>query len=280
VAGVPELPDSGRFDTDRAPGDRIEVTLLALRDAAEAAFTPPPVERLRGAVRSRTRRRAGVVAVGVLVAAGLGAGTLTVADRGPDSTPRPAPTAASSSPPAPSSPPPSAAASGTGSTSAGASGPAPLDITTVQWDRARVTLPNVRSNGCPPGVTVTNVPGQESVVAGVRVEIGEPLAYGDLDGDGRPEAVLYVHCESRVEVDSGDGSGQLLVITVRDDRLVGLGYVGPAGQNYPAARVSGQHLTATVEQRYGNARQERTYRWNGQRFVQVAGPTAFPTPSS
>jgi hypothetical protein len=49
------------------------------------------------------------------------------------------------------------------------------------------------------------------------------------------------------------------------------------GENYPAARIAGQRLIATVEQRYGSAEQERTYRWNGQRFVQVGGPTAFPT---
>jgi hypothetical protein len=34
---------------------------------------------------------------------------------------------------------------------------------------------------------------------------------------------------------------------------------------------------ATIEQRYGNnVVQERSYRWNGRRFVQVAGPTTFP----
>ena len=78
-------------------------------------------------------------------------------------------------------------------------------------------------------------------------------------------------------LDSGDGSGQLLVITVRNNALVGLGYVGPEGENYPSASVGNGRLTATIEQRYGNQTQQRTYRWNGTLFVQVAGPTAWPT---
>jgi hypothetical protein len=35
-------------------------------------------------------------------------------------------------------------------------------------------------------------------------------------------------------------------------------------------------LILTVEQRHGGVTQERTYRWNGGSFVQVAGPTTFP----
>jgi hypothetical protein len=102
--------------------------------------------------------------------------------------------------------------------------------------------------------------------------------YGDLAGDREPEAVSYVHCKRTNGLDSGDGSGQLLVITVRDNRLVGLGYVGPPGENYPSASVAGGRLTATIDQRYGNQTQQRTYRWDGTMFVQVAGPTAWSRP--
>jgi hypothetical protein len=99
---VPELPGSGRFESGRPAGDRIGQELVALREAAEAAFTPPPVELFRTAARRQTRRRTGIVAVVLTALAGLGGGALAVADRGPDNTPRPAPTAIASSPSAPS----------------------------------------------------------------------------------------------------------------------------------------------------------------------------------
>jgi hypothetical protein len=259
-----------------------EDELRSYGQTAPAAFTAPPVGRIRAAaVRRRQHRLVAATAAGIVVAGGIGAGAVLAGGAGgPEISGTPAPrtsvpSATPSSASTPGTPPPS---SGSGSSSR-STAPASLDITKVAWGRATFTLPNVRSNGCPAGVTVTNVPGQESVVSGVRVAILLPLAYGDLDGDGRPEAVIYIHCESRTGVDSGDGSGQLLAITVRDNRLVGLGYAGPEAENYPAARISGQRLTATIEQRYGGAQQERTYRWNGQRFVQVGGPTAFPTPS-
>ncbi|NUT33184.1 MAG: hypothetical protein HOV79_08930 [Hamadaea sp.] len=52
--------------------------------------------------------------------------------------------------------------------------------------------------------------------------------------------------------------------------------MGPDGANYPSAEIKNGLLTARIEQRYGGATQERTYRWNGTGFVQVDGPTAFP----
>jgi hypothetical protein len=102
---MPDPTDSGRFDSGQPAGDRIARELMALRAAAEAAFTPPPVEHFRVAARRRTRRRAGVFAAALTALAGIGGGTLAVADRGPDSMPRPSPTGITSSSPAPSTSP-------------------------------------------------------------------------------------------------------------------------------------------------------------------------------
>ena len=100
------------------------------------------------------------------------------------------------------------------------------------------------------------------------------MATGDLTGEGRDEAVAYVHCESRVAQDSGDGSGHLMVISQpARGTFVGLAHVGASGENYEAARVQQGTLVATVKQRYGDGVQDRTYRWNGTSFDQIGGPT-------
>jgi hypothetical protein len=249
------------------------VDLMALRAATEAVFTPPPIETVHRAARRRTRTRTGIAAIAVTALAGAGGGVLAVADRGPDGTPRPSPTAVGSSSPAPSASG-ETSPSRTAPASTGTSTPSVPDIRAVDWTHATIVLPaNPDDPDCLTGRISTN--GTWTTTGGKQFHIAPALAHGDLTGDGSAEAVVPVSCTSTSEGDSGDGSGQLLVITRRDGTWTGLGYAGPVGQNFPAARVSGQRLTVTVEQRYGGVVQERTYRWNGQRFVQVGGPTAF-----
>jgi hypothetical protein len=146
------------------------------------------------------------------------------------------------------------------------------------WSATTVALPPASADytPCPTG-TVTFAAQGETVFEGVRIALSRPVATGDLTGDGRDEAVAYVHCESRVEVDSGDGSGHLMVISQPGPgTFIGLAHVGVSGENYEAARVQDGTLVATVEQRYGDGVQDRTYRWNGTSFDQIGGPTAFP----
>lgn len=278
---MPDLPDSGRFDAGRTDGDRIAAELGALREAVEAAFTPPPIERFRP-TRRRTRRRAGIIAVALTALGGLGGATLALADRGPDNAPRPAPTVIASIPPTPTAgvdTPPSAPAPATASAPATSETPtrSTPDIRTVEWTHVTIVLPpNPDDSNCPTGRITTN--GAWTTVGSKKFFIGPALAHGDLTLDGSAEAVMGASCASGSENDGGDGSGQLLVVTWRDGTWTGLGYVGPRGQDYPTARISGQRLTAAINQRYGGAEQNRTYRWDGQRFIQVAGPTAFPSP--
>lgn len=273
---MPELSDNG---------DRIQAELVALRDAAEVAFAPPPMERFHSTSRRRFRRRAAILAVAVTAGAGIGGTALTLADRGPDAAPRPVPTptvvdsgSAAPSPgvvtsrsTSPSTSPPSSPPS---SASSAASTPSTPNIRTVDWTHTTLVLPpNSDDRFCPTGRTTTA--GTWTAVGDKRFYIGRALAFGDLTGDGAAEAVVPVSCSTGEG--SGDGSGQLLVVTWRDGVWTGLDYVGPRGQDYPAAQITGQRLTASVHQRYGSAEQSRTYRWDGEQFVQVAGPTSFPS---
>jgi hypothetical protein len=265
---MPDLPDNGP-DTTRPDGDRIRAELVALRDASEAAFTPPPMHRFRSASRRASRGRAAILAVAATAAAGIGGAALTMADGGPDVAPRPVPTVVESSsaaPPSsvPASPPPP-----------GTSTPSAPNIRAVDWKHVTLVLPpNPDDPHCPTGRTTTN--GDWTAVRDKRFYIGSALAVGDLTGDGSDEAVVDVSCTTGEG--SGDGSGQLLAVTWRNGAWTGLGYLGPRGNDYVAVEIGGQRLTATIRQRYGQAEQDRTYRWNGQRFVQVAGPTTFPSP--
>lgn len=267
---MPDLPDNG-LDTTQPNGDRIRAELVALRDASEAAFTPPPMHQFRSASRRASRGRAAILAVAVTAAAGIGGTALTLADRGPDITPRPTPTVIDSSSAAPS---PSVPASPPSSASSGTSTPSAPNIRTVDWKHVTLVLPpNPDDPNCPTGRTTTD--GDWTTVRGKQFYIGRALAVGDLTGDGSDEAVMNASCTTGEG--SGDGSGQLLVVTWRGGVWTGLGYVGPRGNDYPAAQINGQRLTATIQQRYGQTEQNRTYRWNGQRFIQVAGPTTFPS---
>jgi hypothetical protein len=260
----------------------LDEALQVYRKTAPTAFVPPPVAQLKRVARSRTRRRraagvggiAAVVVVGALLLAnGLGVGPA------PQVGTSHAPTTPAPSAIAPSAP---SVASVPGPT-AGSAGAAALEVTRVDWQSAELDLPAHPDGSCPQG-QVKLRRGSVSV-KGLRlsvepVEPGKPLApltSGDLTGDGAAETVVYVHCSRDSMEDSGDGGGQLLVVTGSAGRLVGLGYVGPQGEDYPAARVADGRLMVSVRERYGNqVTQQRTYRYAGSRFVQVAGPTAFP----
>jgi hypothetical protein len=108
--------------------------------------------------------------------------------------------------------------------------------------------------------------------------------FGDLTGDGRPEAVVWAQCLFDPQ-DSGDGAGQLLVVSRQDDgALRALAWVGPRGALYPTFWVANGTLFADArpwhnDWGYGMG-DVLAYRWNGDRFVTVdsgyRGIQAFP----
>jgi hypothetical protein len=202
--------------------------------------------------------------------------TVTTTATGPASAPT------TPSPP-PSQPPSTEAPSSATSTSrtSSSNSPAPLDLREVGWNNFTIRLPSDRDDkDCPVGRTkLTDGEWPESGDQGPGTIIvayqGNAPVYGDLDGDGRAEAVRYVKCFA-AGGDSGDSSGQLIVITARGDQRVGLGYAGPLAAAYDDVRITGGKLVVTVTDRYWDQQQKRTYRWDGSAFVQIAGPTAWP----
>jgi hypothetical protein len=248
--------------------------MLSFRDAG-TSFTPPSLTSMQSLAKRRQLIRTGVVTVAaaaVLVVGGLTFAALPDRDRQPI---MPGGTATATMPVSPAASPSTSPSS---SPSASPSARAQLaDITATRWNTATVLFGPVVGDYdlCPVGPVTFN--GGQTVVGGKRVNPAENVVYGDLNGDGRPEAAFHVHCEDAVDA-SGDGSGHLMVVTQRaDGTLAGLGYAGPIGQNTQQLKITDGKLVATIAQRYGSSVQERTYRWNGTAFAQIAGPTSFPT---
>lgn len=260
----------------------VEPLVASYRAAVPGMFPPPPLVKVRSGARRRavfptvaySTAAVVLVATGVGFAVWLGLGRSTPPPGGeptisapprPTTVPsptRPVTTSPSRPPSTPTAPPPD-----------------PVDLTTVDWSRATIVLPVPHKDEYRPcsGGKVRLRDG-DGVVGDVRVKTRH-LVTDDVTGDARADAVLAVNCEG--PGDSGDGSGHLMVVTDRGDgSLTGLPYFGPSGENYQQARVRRGDVVATVTQRYvvGTVapNQQRTYHWDGFRWIQVAGPTAFP----
>jgi hypothetical protein len=107
--------------------------------------------------------------------------------------------------------------------------------------------------------------------------------YGDLTGDGAPEAVLAIRCvTSQPDGMMPEEGSQLLVVTMRPDRsLVGLGYVGIVHAQYPSFKVDSQKLYVQLrydhssENSFGHSADDtaftQVYRWDGTAFQRIAG---------
>jgi hypothetical protein len=252
-----------------------EDTLRGLRETirAGAAPTSPAAVRARGGQRRRVRRAStALVAAAATVAVVIGGATLVrgaaLPPTPPAATPTPAPTVSTT----PTARPTLAV-------------PAWPDdriddaIAETDWVRATVQMP--AHPGCPSGEFKFRA-GHESVApADYPRAFLDPdkIAYGDLTGDGRPEAVLSVSCFGAPE-DSGDGQGQLLVVTREGDRLRALGWVGPRGGLYPEFWIENrvlymdvhpwltpwEHLLAQVQ----------AYTWSGSQFERIFPEGRFP----
>jgi hypothetical protein len=270
-----------------------DATLASYRDRAHERYTAPPPQLIVARARRRSRNRvvlAAAAAVGVVLG-GVAIASRPVDRPGPDHPVNP-PTVATTAPdPAPAPTTPTTPSPQTSSSrppvstsqpsSARSSSPPPLDLREAGWNNFVVRLPSKRDDrDCPVGRTeLTDGKWPESGSQGPGTisasYSGKGPVYGDLDGDGRAEAVRYVTCFA-AGGDSGDSSGQLIVITARGNERVGLGYAGPLAQAYDDVRVTGGKLVVTVTDKYWHEQQKRTYRWNGSAFVQIAGPTAWP----
>jgi hypothetical protein len=166
-------------------------------------------------------------------------------------------------------------------------------LETADWTRAVIDLPAPGGDGCPTGRTVL----QPKTYArfgtiGEAPATGDALTFqvlasskvfGDLTGDGNPEAVLHVRCtqspDGNYMVDEG---AKLLVVQYTDDGSVrGLGYIGPQHAQFPRYWIADGKLH--VQTRYQQVSKtrwsysrfdvgfERTFAWAGDTFRQVSG---------
>ncbi|MGC5287524.1 hypothetical protein [Micromonospora sp. DT231] len=94
-----------------------------------------------------------------------------------------------------------------------------------------------------------------------------PATFGDLNGDGRDEAVVYGSCLAGAGDE--DASGQVLVVTGRTGQLVG-SWVGPVAEAGNDVRITGGRLVISSFKKYAEPEVpvDHTYRWNGTRYVQ------------
>ncbi|RLP92185.1 hypothetical protein [Micromonospora sp. CV4] len=176
--------------------------------------------------------------------------------------------------------------------------PAASVITEVRWQQAVIDLPKNSDMPCPTGRQhMRPVQSGGALASFAWAPAGDrgqklilnsrEIAYGDLTGDGEPEAVLNILCSDlpATALRNGLRGGQLLVVTMRADHsLSGLGYAGQPYAEHPSFRVENQKLVAQVWYArthlngasyavYAPAH-TRTYQWDGARFAQTAGRTS------
>lgn len=153
-------------------------------------------------------------------------------------------------------------------------------IGATDWDNAAIALP--RHDGCPSGAVTFQRRGEElsGPSSWPRVVLdADSVAYGDLTGDGRPEAIMSALCRRSAE-DSGDGEGQLLVVAREADGLRALAWVGPRGALFVGQWVAGGHLYVDVHPWYQDwgysLGAAQVYRWTGSAFAAVDGAAEYP----
>lgn len=247
-----------------------------------AEVEPPGPAAVRRAVRQRRRRTLGTAVAAVLA---LGTGPILGYAALTDPGPRPGPVDPTVSPSPSSSPTGSASPSASPApTSAGPTRAPDGRISREQLLATPVSLPAWRPG---PSCPVTDVRLAGDAVRD-ETNVLEGLAHGDVDGDGATETVALVHCLL------GTGGPAQVVAFDRDPagKVVTLGRVVATAREMPQwltdleVRPDGLVRVQVADIAPGGGwpgewsqRQWRGYRWNGESFAQVAGPTTFgPNP--
>ncbi|MEV7985163.1 hypothetical protein [Micromonospora sp. NPDC085948] len=247
------------------------------RTVLDEVEVPGPAA-VRRTVRGRGRRRVATTAGTALTLFG-GSALGYAAMNGPDHRPGPVEPTRSVS----ASPTPSTSASSTPSPSATSASPTtPVPdgrISRAQLLAASVTLPAWRpGRGCPTSQTRISADDREGVNWLVALD------HGDVDGDGAVETVALVQCVlgtkgpmqvvafdrdeegkvvtlGRVVATTIDKPQWLFALDVVDDGTVRV----QVGDIAPGGGWNGEW----------SQRQWRGYRWKGDAFAQVSGPTSF-----
>ncbi|NYH43524.1 hypothetical protein HNR22_003251 [Micromonospora jinlongensis] len=245
------------------------------RTVLDKVEVPGPAA-VRRTVRGRNRRRWGATATTALALLG-GSAIGYAAMSGPDHRPGPVePTPSVSVSPTPTpTPTPSPSVTSDGPASAAPDG----RISRAQLLGASVTLPAWRAGrGCP--TTGVRISGDDR--EGVNWLVA--LDHGDVDGDGAVETVALVQCvfgtkgPMQVVAFDRDKAGKVItlgrVVATTIDKpewLFALDVVGDGTVRVQVGDIApGGGWPAEWSQR-----QWRGYRWKGEAFAQVSGPTTF-----
>ncbi len=260
-----------------------ESALRSYRDTGHQSFVPPPPDVIVTRARRRARTRVALAAAAVLAVSGGAAAIAAGLDRGPDrnppvTVPSPAPPSVTTTAPptsaAPSNSPPSSPSSPSpaGTTQRTSRAPSPVSVRGVDWENATIRITPSREDECLTGRVrfvdgIGGTSGDQPHIAISAAYSGGAATFGDLTGDGRAEAVVWASCLAGLGDE--DSSGQLLVVTGRSGELVG-SWVGPVGVVVEDVAIAGGRLTISVMEKYADPEvpEERTYRWNGTRYVE------------
>ena len=244
--------------------------LAGLRIAVRGAISAPAAATLRARAehRLRTRRLSAFAVAAVVIAVAVG---VTAVARN-TATPPPWPPGGTSTPPTAASPTPRPDRTVP---------PYPVNtvddpIARIDWANATLSVPP--RAGCPSG-SLRFRDGQTSVYPRMRLDAkardGRAApAYGDLTGDGRPEAVLYASCRG---APPSDHSTDQLLVFGRDQGgpVRAVGWAGPVGWGVVADFwVEGDRIVIdpspdTDTQASIGATQ--VYRWRDGRFQELDG---------
>lgn len=216
----------------------------------------PGLDAVHRTVRTRRRTRIATVSAAVVLAVGGGGASLaTVASQPDEVMPTPSPSSSQSVNPTPTQ------------------SPGPGDIRTIDWLNATVTLPR-RSDDCPGGkITFSNgraeVPDSAANLGKYSYTIastaGAPPIYGDINQDGREDAVLSVLCGT-VGLRSG-----VIAVTASGSELTVLGWIvgGRHDQEYVKPVSIAGDGTITFHSTGPRSDITETFRWDGNSFVRT-----------
>ncbi|WP_312866144.1 hypothetical protein [Streptomyces boluensis] len=137
-------------------------------------------------------------------------------------------------------------------------GPAPRDLHDVDW--AEVPVPGEFCGV--PGLVRWNADGEAVATSRtwgkVRLSGGLNVQYGDTDGDGRDEAVVYVGCDDNGATQNTQIQAGYVVFDRLGDDLAAIGSITPQ-------QKSASYLTALVRAEFATGRitvYEKWYRAN------------------
>ena len=173
----------------------------------------------------------------------------------------------------------------TGSPTATASPPVGPALTLGELRNATIDVPEFAA-GCGGRQTFTNGQHESLSLDGshIDVDVVQSVAIGDAFGEGRDVTVALITCGMRpvpmwtaIALDRGPGDTVVTraVIASLDSPAFAL-----SGVRIPApGRVEVQFTYPTGLEGSGEPQHQwRTFKWNGQAFAQIAGPTAFDAP--